>query len=55
MQKAVQAAEDHNEYLREEMRKAARENARDFAKDARRQVFDLPFVNVPENIGEQNG
>lgn len=55
MREAVQAAEDHNERLRAEIMKAAKENARDFAKDSRRQVFDLPFVNVPANIGEQNG
>ena len=48
---AIAATERKNEALRDSIRAAAKDNARERAKDMRRQIFDLPMVTVPENIG----
>ena len=48
---AIAATERKNDALKQSIRDAARDNARERAKDMRRQIFGLPVVSVPENIG----
>lgn len=55
MLEAVRAVERFNNDKREKMREAVLEASRDRARDYRRQVFDLPLVSVPANIGDGNG
>lgn len=52
MYEAVRAVEKFNHDKREKMKQAVLEASRDRAKDYRRQVFDLPLVSVPAQIGD---
>lgn len=48
---AAQIMGEHNDKLRNMIKEAAVQEGRDRARDMRRQVFDLPLVSVPGNIG----
>lgn len=47
---AAKAADEHNEQLKAEMRKAAMDNSRDMAKDRRRDVLGIPLVTVQDDL-----
>lgn len=51
---ACQSVVEHNQKLEQWMEDTAVENARLRARDDRRQILDLPMVNVPDNIVSDN-
>lgn len=48
---AAQVMGEHNEKLKQQIKAAAIDEGRLRARDMRRQVFGLPLVSVPDNIG----